>query len=73
MSSTSRPEPLSDPDIPPDVAFDSRLNESNTVAALDATDIEVFLAGIGMSDLCNELGAERILDSCRNVRNPYEN
>ena len=49
------------------------LNESNTVAALDANDIEVFLSSIDMSDLCNELGAERILDSCRTVRNPYEN
>ncbi|HAC88084.1 MAG TPA: hypothetical protein DCF95_09075 [Gammaproteobacteria bacterium] len=51
----------------------SGLKESDTVAALEARNIEAFLEGIGMSDLCSQLGAENILAACRNVRNPYEN
>lgn len=51
----------------------SGLKESNTVAALEARDVEIFLENIGMSDLCSKLGAENILAACRNVRNPYEN
>ena len=49
------------------------LKESNTVAALEGRDIEMFLGSIGMSDLCSNLGTENILVACRNVRNPYEN
>ena len=51
----------------------SGLKESNTVAALEEDDIEVFLTSIGLSDICSKLGSKNILDACRNVRNPYEN
>lgn len=51
----------------------SGLKDSETVAALEASDIEIFLGGIGMRDLCSQLGPENILAACRNVRNPYEN
>ena len=51
----------------------SGLKESNTVAALESNEISRFLGEIGMGDICEAIGAEKILNECRSVRNPYEN
>ena len=40
---------------------------------MTAIDIAAVLKVAGMSDLCIRLGADNILDACRQSRNPYEN
>jgi hypothetical protein len=40
---------------------------------MTAIDVAAVLNAAGMSDLCSRLGPDKILDACRQSRNPYEN
>ena len=48
------------------------LKRSTTISALTKQDIEKFLDGIHMKELCDELGSAEILRACREAKNPYE-
>ena len=43
-----------------------------TVAAIEEADVELFLAGIAMQELCERLTPAEILAACRGAQNPYE-
>lgn len=38
---------------------------------VNKSDITAFMTKIGMGDLCTRIGADKILDDCRNNNNPY--
>lgn len=46
--------------------------EKSSLAALEESDVVTFLTKVGMGGLCEKLDATRILQACKEVRNPYE-
>lgn len=49
------------------------LAAAQTIAALNVHEVEQYLGGIGMNDLCTRLTPQAILVACREARNPYDN
>ncbi len=43
------------------------------LAEISTSDIESILKSANMSQLCNALGLETILEACKKSKNPYEN